>query len=76
MILLILFMGAAPLIKWNKNSEGQIISLLKKLIVPLAIMVILTFFIGKSIWGALGLALAAYLAITTLIAIKVENKGF
>jgi len=76
MILLILFMGAAPLIKWNKNSEGQIISLLKKLIVPLAIMVILTFFIGKSIWGALGLALAAYLAITTLIAIKTRTKGF
>jgi cytochrome c-type biogenesis protein CcmF len=69
-------MGAAPLIKWNKNSEGKIISLLKKLIVPLAIMVLLTFFIGKSIWGALGLALAAYLAITTLIAIKTRTKGF
>ena len=39
-------------------------------------MVILTFVIGKSIWGALGLALAAYLAITTLIAIKVRTKDF
>jgi cytochrome c-type biogenesis protein CcmF len=76
MILLILFMGAAPLLKWDKNSEGQIISLLKKLILPIATIIILTFLVGKSILGALGLALAAYLAVATLIAIRVKTKNF
>lgn len=76
MILLILFMGAAPLLKWDKNSEDQIISLLKKLILPIATIIILTFLVGKSILGALGLALAAYLAVATLIAIRVKTKNF
>ena len=76
MLLLILCMGTAPLLKWNKNSGGQIISLFKKIAIPMLVIISLTSLIGKSFWGALGLSIAAYLAITTLIAIKVRTKNF
>ena len=64
MLLLILCMGTAPLLKWNKNSGGQIISLFKKIAIPMLVIISLTGLIGKSFWGALGLSIAAYLAIT------------
>ncbi|WP_416877811.1 heme lyase CcmF/NrfE family subunit [Litorimonas sp.] len=62
MCVLILFMGAAPLLKWQRDSLAS----LKKfgLICGVGAIAItgLTFLFGKSVLGGLGLALAAYLA--------------
>ncbi|NNC37424.1 MAG: heme lyase CcmF/NrfE family subunit [Hyphomonadaceae bacterium] len=68
MLLLIGFMGIGPLLSWRTDS---IIAHKKHFVFACVLMVIitsLTFFFGKSILGALSIALAAYLAFGTLVA--------
>jgi len=70
MAVLIIFMGAAPLLKWQKDS----LSSLKKFLMlsglgALAIMA-LTYFFGRSVLGGLGLALSAYLAFGAIKAFR------
>ena len=76
MLLLILFMGAAPLLKWKRDSWKN----LKRLGVfgiPLIITIIIaTAIFGKSILGGIGLGLAAYLALGTLIALGRKTQNF
>jgi len=76
MLLLILFMGAAPLLKW-KNDNLQKLKRLGLILGPLAILIIgaATFF-GKSILGGIGLAMAVYLAIGTIIAFARKTQNF
>jgi len=76
MLLLILFMGAAPLLKW-KNDNLQKLKRLGLILGPLAILIIgaATFF-GKSILGGIGLAIAVYLAIGTIIAFARKTQNF
>jgi len=76
MLLLIVFMGAAPLLKWRKDSAVS----LKRLALfggPLMlIIIVLTALFGKSVLGGIGLALAAYLALGTILALARKTQNF
>ena len=76
MLLLIVFMGAAPLLKWKRDSAAK----LKRLsLMSLPIVIIITLasaIFGKSILGGIGLAIAAYLAIGTLLAFAKKTQNF
>ena len=76
MLLLIVFMGAAPLLKWKSDSAAK----LKRLgLISLPIIIIITLaasIFGKSILGGIGLAIAAYLAIGTLLAFARKTHNF
>ena len=76
MLLLILFMGAAPLLKW-KNDSFQKLKRLSFIVIPFVIATILaTAIFGASILGGIGLAIAAYLAIATLLAFTRKTQNF
>ena len=67
MCLLIVFMGVGPMLKWRADSLSRLRPfLLKALVLSLAITG-LTYLIGKSVLGALALALCAYLVFGTLM---------
>ena len=76
MLLLIIFMGAAPLLKWKSDSAAK----LKKLALislPIALVIILAASLfGKSVLGGVGLAIAAYLAVGTLLAFAKKTQNF
>ena len=76
MLLLIIFMGAAPLLKWKKDS-GQKLKRLGFIALPLgSLITIAAAIIGKSVLGGIGLAIAAYLAIGTIIALARKTQNF
>ena len=76
MLLLILFMGAAPLLKWKSDSAAKLKRLaLISLPIALIIMAAATVF-GKSVLGGVGLAIAAYLAVGTLLAFAKKTQNF
>lgn len=62
MSVLILFMGAAPLLKWQADSLDKLKRFGLISLTGSVIIIGLTALIGKSVLGGLGLALAAYLA--------------
>ena len=76
MLLLILFMGAAPLLKWSGDSWAT----LKKLGLISAVLFVLivggTTLIGKSFLGGIGLFFAAYLGAATLLSLARRTQGF
>ena len=76
MLLLILFMGAAPLLKWKSGSWKSLNSFAKRALPVLLMIILMTIFIGKSVFGALGLAAAAYLAFGTLFALARKTQNF
>lgn len=66
MMLLILFMGLGPMVKWRSD---QLATLKKPLIISAGLMVIIVVIglvFGKAGWGAVAFAFAAYLAYGTL----------
>ena len=76
MLLLIIFMGAAPLLKWKKDSD-QKLKRLGFIALPLgSLITIAAAIIGKSVLGGIGLAIAAYLAIGTIIALARKTQNF
>lgn len=76
MLLLIVFMGAAPLLKWRKDS-WQSLKRLALYAFPVAVIIIgLVSIFGKSVLGGIGLAIAAYLAIGTVLAFAKKTQGF
>lgn len=76
MLLLILFMGVAPLLKWRNDSLRNLKSFgLIALPVILIIMMATTLW-GKSVLGGIGLAIAAYLAIGTIFALARKSQNF
>jgi len=76
MLLLIVFMGAAPLLKWRKDS-WQSLKRLALYALPVAVIIIgLVSIFGKSVLGGIGLAIAAYLAIGTVLAFAKKTQGF
>ena len=76
MLLLIIFMGAAPLLKW-KNDSWSSLKRLGLFAIPLIIIIVIaTAIFGKSILGGIGLALAAYLALGTVIALARKTQNF
>jgi len=73
---LILFMGAAPLLKW-KSDNWQKLRRLGLIALPLGIIITIAASVfGKSVLGGMGLAIAAYLAIGTIIAFARKTKNF
>lgn len=66
MALLILFMGIGPMLKWRKDSLSRLKPFFLKALVLVLVVTVLTYLIGKSVIGALALALCAYLAFGTL----------
>jgi len=76
MLLLILFMGAAPLLKWS-GDNWEALKILGRVSFILALIIIgLTSLIGKSVLGGIGLFFAAYLAIATLLALARKTQNF
>ena len=69
MLLLIVFMGAAPLLGWREDRAGKLKSFLKKAVPVFLLVVIATALIGKSVPAAIAIGLAAYLAYGTFAAI-------
>ncbi len=76
MLLLILFMGAAPLLKWENGSWKSLNSFAKRVLPVLIMIILMTVFISKSVLGALGLAAAAYLAFGTIVALARKTQNF
>ena len=76
MLLLILFMGAAPLLKWSGDSWATIKKLGLISAALFAVIVFGTTLIGKSFLGGIGLFFAAYLAAATLLALSKRTQGF
>jgi len=76
MLLLILFMGAAPLLKWKSDSAAKL-KRLGLICLPVIIAITLAAAIfGKSVLGGIGLAIAAYLAIGTVLAFAKKTQNF
>ena len=76
MLLLILFMGAAPLLKWSGDSWATLRKLGLISAVLFALIVGGTTLIGKSFLGGIGLFFAAYLGAATLLSFARRTQGF
>ncbi|MCF6275985.1 MAG: heme lyase CcmF/NrfE family subunit, partial [Robiginitomaculum sp.] len=68
MIVLIAFMGVGPLVKWRKDSWQSLRPHLLKSLLLVLVVSGLTWWLGKSVLGALSIGVAAYLAYSTLVA--------
>lgn len=77
MCVLIVFMGAAPLMRWRGINGPALRSALIKALLGAALTGLLFVIFGKSVLGALAMGLAAYLAIATFLAfaLKVTLAG-
>ncbi len=64
---LILVMAFGPLVKWRKDEISRLRPALMRMAIAVLVSLILFVLIGKSIWGALGLGLAVWLASGSLI---------
>lgn len=67
MIVLIAFMGVGPLVKWREDSWASLRPHVLKSVVIILVVSGLTWWLGKSVLGALSMAVAAYLAYSTLV---------
>ena len=76
MMLLIVFMGAAPLLKWSGDSLSSLKGFACKAALPILLIIIATAIWGKSVLGGLGFALAFYLAAGTIAAFAKRSQGF
>jgi len=76
MLLLILFMGTAPLLKWKADSLKKLNPSFFKIGGLMTVIVIATSLLGKSVLGGIGLAIATYLAIATLLAFAKKTQNF
>ena len=74
MCVLILFMGAAPLMRWRGINGAVLRAALLKAFTGAALISVLFVIFGKNILGALAMGLAAYLAISTLLAFARKAK--
>lgn len=72
MCVLILFMGAAPLLKWQKDSFASLKKFGGLCAIGALIIIGLTVLFGKSVLGGMGLALAAYLAFGAIKAFRLK----
>ena len=75
MLGLILFMGAAPLLKWRGDSLSRHSRLLTRLAIGAAVVAALTLLLGRSVLGALAYGLAAWLVLGTLAALHRRSGG-
>ena len=75
MIVLIVFMGLGPLVKWREDSWATIKHYLIKSLPFLLLVAVLVWWQGKSVLGGLSLGLAGWLALSTLVALA-RRVGF
>lgn len=68
MVVLILFMGVGPLVKWRKDSFANLRPHLLKSALLISIVALLVYVFGKSVLGAISMGIAAYLFYATLVA--------
>ena len=69
MCLLILFMGIGPMLKWREDSLKRLRAPIMIAVKAFALVFIGTLIFGKSVLGSLALALAAWLAVGTILAV-------
>lgn len=69
MCLLILFMGIGPMFKWRSDTLVRLKKPIKIMAITFAVIAIVTAIFGKSIFGALSLGLAAWVAVGTILAV-------
>lgn len=67
MAVLIVFMGVAPLMKWRSDSWKRIQKALLIMAGVAAVVALATVIFGKSVLGGLGIALAAWLMVGTVL---------
>ena len=75
MLLLIAFMGVAPLLKWRGDSLARHRGLLLRLLLASLVVAALTAWLGRSVLGALAYGLAAWLALGTLATLHRRAGG-
>ncbi len=76
MLLLLLFMGAAPLLKWRKDTLQNLRRLFVYSLPIVLLIILLVTILGKSVLGGIGLAIAAYLAVGTILALAKKTQNF
>lgn len=69
MCLLILFMGIGPMLKWRKDTLSRLRRPILITAAALVVVTLISLIVGKSIWGALALGIAAWLAVGTILAV-------
>jgi len=74
MILLILVMGAGPLLKWERGNRANLQSIILKLAPVLVLAFLLFSILGKSWLAALGLAIGIYLFVATFMVVWARRK--
>ncbi|MBL4870007.1 MAG: heme lyase CcmF/NrfE family subunit, partial [Robiginitomaculum sp.] len=67
MIVLIGFMGIGPMLKWRKDTWGNLRPHLLKSGLLISLVAILVYFLGRSVLGALSMGMAVYLFYSTLM---------
>ncbi|MEM9600786.1 MAG: cytochrome c-type biogenesis CcmF C-terminal domain-containing protein, partial [Pseudomonadota bacterium] len=75
MIVLILVMAIAPMLKWREDSLPRYRSLIFKAAIFAALVTALTFWLGKSVLGALSFGVAGWLIAGTIAALH-RRTGF
>ena len=76
MLILILFMGAAPLLKWQGESWQGLKKLGVTSLILAGLIIAGSVILGKSFLGGIGLFFAAYLATGTLLALYRRTQKF
>jgi len=75
MIALIAVMAIAPMLKWREDSLARYRSVLIKVAIFSAVIAVLTYFLGKSVLGALSFGFAAWLTAGTIASVH-RRTGF
>jgi len=75
MIALIAVMAIAPMLKWREDSLARYRSVLIKVAAFSAVVAVLTYFLGKSVLGALSFGFAAWLTAGTIASVH-RRTGF
>ena len=74
MVVLIVFMGIGPLLKWRQDNVKSLIRFFVFGAVIFAVIVLLTLLFGKSVLGALAIALAVWLGFSTLYSMAKKTR--
>ncbi|WP_371395953.1 heme lyase CcmF/NrfE family subunit [Fretibacter rubidus] len=67
MVILMVFMGVGPMLKWREDSLGRLKTFGIISAVLIAVITVLTVIFGKSVLGGLSLGICAYLAFGTIM---------
>ncbi len=74
MLFLVLFMGLSPLLSWTGSTWFKQKKFLLAMLGISCIITALTAIWGKTVWGGIAFAIAAYLAFATLLAVARRSR--